>query len=130
MPLSVPNAVHQRWRPVWIVATLLVLSGCGTTVSGTSTSSQSSVAQPPSAQPPSAHSLSKQSPGAQSASAQSSSAGPSPFQVSTPSADGQLAQTLANEVSDTGAYAHLEELQKIADESGGNRAASSAGYES
>jgi len=40
-----------------------------------------------------------------------------------------LAQRLANEVSEAGAYAHLEALAKIADENGGNRAAPSAGYE-
>jgi aminopeptidase S len=37
---------------------------------------------------------------------------------------------LADEVSDAGAFAHLEALQRIADENGGNRAASSPGYES
>lgn len=43
-------------------------------------------------------------------------------------ADGQLAQRLKSEVSDTGALVHLEALQKIADDNGGNRAALSPGY--
>jgi aminopeptidase S len=43
--------------------------------------------------------------------------------------DGTLAQRLANEVSDAGALVHLQALQKIADENGGNRAAPSPGYE-
>jgi aminopeptidase S len=58
--------------------------------------------------------------------AQPSTAEPS----SVPPADGQLAQRLANEVSDAGAFVHLEALQEIADENGGHRAASSPGYES
>jgi len=44
-------------------------------------------------------------------------------------ADGPLAQKLASEVSDAGALVHLQALQKIADENGGNRAAGSPGYE-
>jgi aminopeptidase S len=44
-------------------------------------------------------------------------------------ADGPLAQKLASEVSDAGAMVHLQALQKIADENGGNRAAGSPGYE-
>lgn len=47
-----------------------------------------------------------------------------------PAADGPLARQLADEVSDTGAFAHLEALQKIADGNGGNRASPGPGYES
>jgi aminopeptidase S len=43
--------------------------------------------------------------------------------------DGPLAQELTGQVSDAGAFVHLQALQKIADENGGNRAASSPGYE-
>lgn len=46
-----------------------------------------------------------------------------------PVVDGQLAQRLMNEVSNAGALVHLQALQKIADENGGNRAAPSPGFE-
>jgi aminopeptidase S len=44
-------------------------------------------------------------------------------------ADGPLAQQIARDVSDSGAMLHLQALQKIADENGGNRAAGTPGYE-
>jgi aminopeptidase S len=43
--------------------------------------------------------------------------------------DGGLVQKLTNEVSDAGAMVHLQALQKVADEHGGNRAAGTAGFE-
>jgi aminopeptidase S len=43
--------------------------------------------------------------------------------------DGRLVQKLTNEVSDAGAMVHLQALQKVADEHGGNRAAGTAGFE-
>ena len=43
--------------------------------------------------------------------------------------DGPLVQQLSGEVSDAGVLVHLQALQKIADENGGNRAAGTAGYE-
>jgi aminopeptidase S len=50
--------------------------------------------------------------------------------TSSPSATpGGLEHKLASEVSDAGAMAHLQALQKIADEHGGNRAAGTAGFE-
>jgi aminopeptidase S len=42
---------------------------------------------------------------------------------------GPLAQQLTGEVSVDGAWVHLQELQRIADENGGNRAAGTPGYE-
>ena len=42
---------------------------------------------------------------------------------------GPLAQQLAGEVSVDGAWVHLQALQRIADENGGNRAAGTPGYE-
>jgi aminopeptidase S len=42
---------------------------------------------------------------------------------------GPLAQQLTGEVSVAGAWVHLQELQRIADENGGNRAAGTPGYE-
>ena len=47
--------------------------------------------------------------------------------VSAP--DGPLVQQLTGAVSDAGAMTHLQALQKIADENGGNRAAGTPGYE-
>ncbi len=44
-------------------------------------------------------------------------------------ADGPLAQELATKVSEPGAFVHLQALQRIADENGGNRASPSSGYE-
>jgi len=41
-----------------------------------------------------------------------------------------LAPRLASQISDAGAMVHLEALQRIADQNGGNRAAPSAGYAS
>ena len=43
--------------------------------------------------------------------------------------DGRSVQRLAGEVSDARAVKHLEALQKIADEHGGNRAAGTSGYD-
>jgi len=43
--------------------------------------------------------------------------------------DGPLVQQLSSEVSDARAMKHLQALQKIADEHGGNRAAGTAGYD-
>ena len=43
--------------------------------------------------------------------------------------DGPLVQQLAGEVSDAKAMKHLQALQKIADEHGGNRAAGTSGYD-
>ncbi|MCE0768010.1 M28 family peptidase [Pseudonocardia kujensis] len=45
-----------------------------------------------------------------------------------PVVDGQLAQQLKGAVGDAGALVHLQELQKIADRNGGNRASPSPGY--
>lgn len=44
-------------------------------------------------------------------------------------ADGELAQQLKNAVSDSGAFTHLQALQKIADSHGGNRASPGPGYD-
>jgi len=46
-----------------------------------------------------------------------------------PASYGPLVQQLAGEVSDTRALKHLQALQKIADEHGGNRAAGTPGYD-
>lgn len=46
----------------------------------------------------------------------------------TTTADGPLVQQLTNAVAETGAMQHMQALQKIADENGGNRAAGTAGY--
>ena len=43
--------------------------------------------------------------------------------------DGPGVRQLTSEVSDAGAMTHLQALQKIADENGGNRAAGTPGYE-
>jgi hypothetical protein len=43
--------------------------------------------------------------------------------------DGLLVRQLTREVTDAGALMHLQALQKIADEHGGNRAAGTRGYE-
>ena len=43
--------------------------------------------------------------------------------------DGPLVQQLSSTVSDAGAFKHLQALQKIADQHGGNRAAGSRGYD-
>lgn len=43
--------------------------------------------------------------------------------------DGQLAQRLKSDVSESGAFTHLQALQKIADEHGGHRAAPGPGYQ-
>jgi aminopeptidase S len=105
MPFSASRAVRSCARLVLVGITFMLMSGCGSTIRQT----------PSSVQPPTA---------------QASSVQPSSVQSSTLPAEGQLAQRLANEVSDTGAFAHLEALQRIADENGGNRAAPSAGFES
>ena len=46
-----------------------------------------------------------------------------------PAPDGPLVQQLTGEVSDARALKHLQALQKIADEHGGNRAAGTPGYD-
>jgi aminopeptidase S len=50
-----------------------------------------------------------------------------PMPTATP--DGPLVEQLAGEVSDARAMKHLQALQKIADEHGGNRAAGTPGYD-
>ena len=56
------------------------------------------------------------------------SAGQTPGSAAAAS-DGQLVEKLSSEVGVAGAMAHLQALQKIADEHGGNRAAGTAGYD-
>ena len=46
-----------------------------------------------------------------------------------PSSAQETAERPASQVTEPGAFVHLEALQRIADENGGNRAAGSAGYE-
>src|SRR5690349_11804451 len=55
------------------------------------------------------------------------SSGPTGTDVSVP--DGPLVQQLRSAVSTAGAMTHLQALQRIADENGGNRAAGTRGYE-
>lgn len=105
MPFSAPMPVQSRLRLALLVITFMILSDCVSTIPEAQPSAQPPTGQPPTGQPPTV---------------QPSSAQP---------ADGQLAQKLANEVSDTGAFVHLQALQRIADEHGGNRAAPSPGYE-
>jgi len=56
------------------------------------------------------------------------SAGQTPGSAAAAS-DGQLVEKLTSEVGVAGAMVHLEALQKIADEHGGNRAAGTAGFD-
>ena len=56
------------------------------------------------------------------------SAGQTPGSAAAAS-DGQLVEKLSSEVGVAGAMVHLEALQKIADEHGGNRAAGTAGFD-
>jgi aminopeptidase S len=57
------------------------------------------------------------------------STGPNAPDVGGLPPDGPLAQRLAKEVGESGAFVHLEALQRIADQHGGNRAGVSPGYE-
>ena len=52
-----------------------------------------------------------------------------PSSSNTSAPQGQSVQQLAGEVSDAGAFKHLQALQKIADEHGGNRASGTPGYD-
>jgi aminopeptidase S len=54
---------------------------------------------------------------------------PQPPPSGGPVADGPLARKLVNDVSESGAMVHLQALQKIADDNGGNRASGGPGYE-
>jgi aminopeptidase S len=103
-------AVHSRLRLALVLILFVLLSGCGSTVQEALSTPQPSTPQPSTAQP---------------SAAQPSTAEPS----SVRPADGQLAQRLAKEVSDAGAFVHLEALQEIADANGGHRASPSPGYE-
>ncbi|MGW4489421.1 M20/M25/M40 family metallo-hydrolase [Amycolatopsis sp. NPDC004368] len=58
-----------------------------------------------------------------------SSPGEEPPEPNVQVVDGQVAQQLKGSVSATGAFLHLEALQKIADEHGGNRASPGPGYD-
>jgi aminopeptidase S len=49
--------------------------------------------------------------------------------VSAPTVEAPLVHRLAGEVDEAGAMQHLQALQKIADEHGGNRAAGTSGYD-
>lgn len=53
---------------------------------------------------------------------------PEPPSTDGPVTDGRLAQELKDDVSESGAFAHLQALQRIADENGGNRASPSPGF--
>jgi aminopeptidase S len=116
VPFSLSGAVQSRLRTAPVLIFSVLLSGCGLTIPETPSTAQPSTAQPSTAQ---------------RSTAQPSTAQPSTTQPSSvPPGDGQLARRLANEVSDAGAFVHLEALQRIADENGGHRAAPSPGYES
>jgi aminopeptidase S len=108
-------------RLALVLITVALVTSCGTTVQQTPPSASPATAQAPTAQAPSV-----QAPGIPPSSAGSLS-NSQPVGVEPP--DGLLAQRLSNEVSEPGAFVHLEALQRIADENGGNRASPSAGYE-
>ena len=111
VPFSSSLAVRGFLRLALTLSLFVILSGCGSSVPGTPSTPLPSTPQPSNVRP--------------------STPRPSTTQPSSGrSADGRLAQRSADEVSDAGAFAHLEALQRIADENGGNRAASSPGYES
>jgi aminopeptidase S len=111
VPFPSSRAVRSLLGLALALTLIVVLSGCGS----------STVPEAPSVPPSSTPSV---------ATPQRSTAAPSTAEPSSVrSADGRLAQRLANEVSDAGAFVHLEALARIADENGGNRAASSPGYE-
>ena len=111
MPFSASRAVQSRPRLALALILYLLLSGCGSTIPDTPSTAEPSIAQRSTAEPSTA----------EPSTVESSSVFP---------VDGHLAHRLANEVSDAGAFVHLEALQQIADENGGNRAAPSPGYES
>jgi aminopeptidase S len=108
-------AVHSRLRLSLVLILFLLLSGCGSTNPEVPSTPPPSTPQP-STPPPAT---------AQSSTAKPSTAKPS----SVRPADRPLAQRLASEVSDAGAFVHLEAIQEIADENGGHRASPSPGYE-
>jgi len=122
-----------RWRPALLGIMVALLTGCGSTAQQT----------PPSVSPstvstldPSGPSPSAQPPTEQTPSNPSSSATPpiAPSTTATASVDaaltgGQLAQRLSTEVSEPGAFVHVQALQEIADQNGGNRASPSGGYD-
>lgn len=54
---------------------------------------------------------------------------PAPTSTSTPTPDAALPGRLVAEVTGDGAFRHLEELQRIADGNGGNRALGTPGYD-
>ncbi len=57
-----------------------------------------------------------------------SATNPEPPSTDAPVKDGRLAQELKGDVSESGAFTHLQALQRIADENGGNRASPSPGF--
>ena len=105
-----------RLQSALAATSLLLLAACGSTTP----------------QPfPTVQSASVAAPSTARASAQPSGALPSSAQPSgaQPSSALPTAERPAIQVTEPGAFIHLEALQRIADENGGNRAARSAGYE-
>ena len=115
-----------RLRPAMVVVGLVFLSGCGSTIvqsqptvaqsGGRAPSAAPSGGQPPSTPPPSV----PPSPAQPPTSSQQATAQPT---------DGQSGQPLSIDVTEPGAFVHLEALQRIADENGGNRASPCPGYD-
>ena len=109
---------------------LVLVSGCGSTAPQPPPSGEISSDRPrtgPSAGlPPTAPSSSAGLSSAEPSSAEPSIALPTSTQ---PSDETLTAEQLAGRVTEPGAFVHLEALQRIADENGGNRAARSPGYE-
>ena len=67
--------------------------------------------------------------GGSGAAGQQTAPAPPPSSDPAPTGDPGLARRLAEQVTGDGAYARLEELQRIADANGGNRASGQPGYD-
>lgn len=118
-----------RSRPALLVIMVALLTGCGSTAQQMPPIASPSTApsvQPPSAQPPTVQTPSNPPSSAQPPTVPSKSGSQS---VDAELAGGQLAQRLSTEVSEPGAFVHLQALQRIADQNGGNRASPGAGYD-
>lgn len=123
------------WRPATVVVLTVFLAACGSDTPQTPPSFSPSTAAAPSVQPSSTQPPDVQTPSGQTpAEAPSDPPSSAPAQSDAPPADtgttaGESPQGWAAQVSEPSAFVHLEALQRIADQNGGNRASPSAGYD-
>lgn len=126
MPFPASGGTRRCLRPAIMVVTFVFLSSCGSTIVESQPTIAHSSLRAPSAAPSSAQSPPTRPPTAQPS---STPAPASSQQTTLASTAGPSGQRLSDGVTEPAAFAHLEALQRIADENAGSRASPSPGYD-